>query len=125
MDKEQLITKIREYHQCFVDMATGKQMGNKFYEIYEEKRSELLLLDQSILSAIPNWIYENKYGSNFWTFIKSVSPHYQERRDFINKSFTDLYDFIEKGANHPISLSIDEINSSIKNEYVDLLWKKI
>ncbi len=124
MDKEKLITKIREYHQTLIDLATGKKT-EPFYEKYEEVRRELLQLDQSILTAIPSWIYDNRYGSNFWTFIKSVSPQYQPRRDFINKSFSDLYDFIEKGANQPVSLSIDEINTAIKNEYVDLLWKKI
>ena len=120
MNKDQLITKIRDHHQFLIDMATGKQMEN-IYEKYEERRNDLLQLDQSILSAIPSWIYENRYGSNFWTYIKKVSPHYQPRRDFINKSFADLYDFIEKGTNHPVSLSIDEINLAIKNEYVDLL----
>lgn len=125
MNKEQLITKIRECHQAFIDISTGKNMGNKFYETYEKNRTEILQLDQSILSAIPNWIYENRYGSNFWTFIKDVSSNYQGRRDFINKSFSDLYDFIEKGANHPVSLSVNEINFAVKNEYVDLIWKKI
>lgn len=125
MDKEQLITKIREYHQFFIDMATGKHVGDKFYETYEEKRSELLQLDQSILSAIPPWIYQNKYGSSFRTYIKGISNHYQERRNFINKSFSDLYDFIERGANSPISISFEEMNNSIKNDYIDLLWKKI
>lgn len=125
MEKEQLITKIRECHTVFIDLATGKNMGNKFYETYEEKRTELLQLDSSILTAIPKWIYDNRYGSNFWTFIKGISPNYQGRRNFINKSFSDLYDFIEKGADQPVSLSLDEINSAIKNEYVDLLWKKI
>ena len=124
MDKEKLITKIREYHQVLIDLATGKKT-DPFYERYEEVRKELLQLDQSIVTAIPSWIYDNRYGSNFWTFIKSVSPQYQPRRDFINKSFSDLYDFIEKGANQPVSLSINEINTAVKNEYVDLLWKKI
>lgn len=124
MDKEQLINKIREYHQFFIDMATGKKIDN-FYEEYEKKRNEFIQLDQSILTIIPRWLYENRYGSNYWSFIKSISPNYQGRRDFINKSFSDVYDFIERGANNPVSLSIDEINSAIKNDYIDLLWKKI
>ncbi len=120
MEKEQLITKIREHHQFFIDMATGKKMDD-IYEKYEKRRTDLLQLDQSISTAIPKWIYENRYGSDFWSFIKGISPHYQARRDFINKSFSDLYDFIDKGANHPVSVSIEEVNLAVKNEYVDLL----
>jgi hypothetical protein len=124
MDKNQLITKVREIHQSLIGLATGKITEN-FYEKYERVRAELLQLDQGILSAIPRWIYENKYGSNFWQYVKRISPHYQPRRDFINESFDDLYNFIEKGADQPISLSLDQINRAIKNEYIDLLWKKI
>lgn len=125
MEKEELINKIHQHHQKLIDLATGKFTGNDFYETYEKVRTDLIQIDQSISMAIPKWIYENRYGSNFWNFIKEVSSNYQGRRDFINKTFSDLYDFIEKGANQPISISLEEINLSIKNEYIDLLWKKI
>lgn len=124
MDKEKLISEIREHHQKLIDLATGKVTDN-FYETYEKVRADLIQTDQSISTAIPKWIYENRYGSNFWTFIKGISPNYQGRRDFINRTFSDLYDFVEKGANQPVSISLDEINLAIKNEYIDLLWKKI
>jgi hypothetical protein len=124
MDKEKLITEIRGYHQKLIDLATGR-INDNFYETYEKIRIELIQTDHRISHAIPKWIYENKYGSEFWTFIKRVSANYQGRRAFINRSFTDLYDFIEKGANQPVSIALEEINLAIKNDYIDLLWKKI
>lgn len=124
MEKEQLITQVRKNHQLIIDLATGKSTST-FYEEYEGARRELLELDPGILTAVPKWIYENRYGSEFWPFIKKISPKYQGRRDFINKSFAEIYDFIEKGSDQPISLSIAEANLAIENDYVDLLWKKI
>ena len=124
MDKEKLLSEIREHHQKLINLATGKMTKN-FYETYENVRASLIQTDQSISTAIPKWIYENRYGRNFWGFIKGVSPNYQGRRDFIDMTFSNLYDFIEKGANQPVSISLEEINFAIKNEYVDLLWKKI
>ncbi len=124
MDKEKLISEVREHHQKLIDLATGK-VTEKFYETYEKVRTDLIQTDQSIATAIPKWIYENRYGSNFWRFMKEVSPNYHGRRDFIDRTFSDLYDFIEKGANQPVSISLEEINLAIKNDYIDLLWKKI
>lgn len=124
MDKEGLISKIREHHQKLIDLATGK-LSENFYEAYEKVRADLIQTDQSISTAIPEWIYKNRYGGEFWAFIKGVSSSYQGRRDFINKTFSDLYDFVEKGADQPVSISLEEINLTIKNEYIDLLWKKI
>lgn len=124
MDKDKLISEIREHHQKLIALATGKST-DKFYETYEKVRADLIQSDQSIATAIPKWIYENRYGSNFWAFMKEVSSSYQGRRNFINSSFSDLYDFIEKGANQPVSISLEEINLAVKNDYIDLLWKKI
>lgn len=124
MDKGELISKVREFHKLVIDFATGKTMED-IYGTYEKARSEFLQLDQSISPAIPRWIYEKRYGSNFWSFIKSVSPTYSGRRNFIDESFADLYDYIEKGANQPITLSLEQINAAIRNDHVDLLWKKI
>jgi len=124
MDSVRLISEIREHHKKLIDLATGKVTDN-FYETYEKARTDLIQTDQSISTAIPKWIYENRYGSNFWTFISRVSPNYKGRRDFIDRTFSDLYEFVEKGANQPVSISLEEINLAIKNEYIDFLWKKI
>ncbi|MFA7285144.1 MAG: serine/threonine-protein kinase [Candidatus Absconditabacterales bacterium] len=72
-------------------MATGK-FG---HEDYETKRSEFIKLHPSITPYIPKRIYDNRDGSNFWAFIKSVSDKYKGRRLFINKSFTKLNDFMD------------------------------
>ena len=73
-------------------------MTKNFYETYENVRASLIQTDQSISTAIPKWIYENRYGRNFWGFIKGVSPNYQGRRDFIDMTFQICTTLLKRGS---------------------------
>gem|GEM_PF-5286272 len=73
MKTEELTSHVSAFQEYCIDVATGK-FG---HEDYETKRSEFIKLHPSITPYIPKRIYDNRDGSNFWAFIKSVSDKYK------------------------------------------------
>lgn len=120
-NNNELVATIREFEKHCIDMATGTTIQ---YETYENSRNNLMS-DASIKSAIPDWIVENRYGSQYWKFIKNKYAHYEERRIFLRTSFDDLVSYVESNGSHPISVSVQEIVESIKEDNLESIWRKI
>jgi predicted nucleotide-binding protein len=73
--------------------ATGGQASNLDYL---RLRAELVG-DASLSEYLPLFLRTNRDLSSFWSFIKGNFGTYQERRDFLNESFTPLLDALEFG----------------------------
>jgi len=93
MDESERIKKVvKDFEDISINLAT--QFGTVDYEEYESIRSNLI--NEPILrSVIPDWIMKNRYGSQFWEFIKKISPNYAGRRKYIYESIGEIFNFIE------------------------------
>lgn len=118
---EHLKNVVKSFETTCIDYATGKDVD---YEVYESSRNAVLA-EPLLQPKVPQWVVENRYGSQFWGFIKSVSGHYQPRREFIWNSMGGLIKYIEKGGSQPISLSFEEIMMSVTNDKIETVWSKI
>lgn len=113
---------VKDFEDICLDLATHRRTVD--YSEFEAARNNLIN-EPSLRAVLPDWILKNRYGSQFWQFVKSLSPDYAGRREFIWSSVAEIYGFIENGTNRPVSLSVKEINDVLKNQNIDILWKKI
>jgi hypothetical protein len=105
---------------CCINLATGKHAD---YEDYESLRAEITS-KPLIAKNLPDWLLECRYGSQYWSFIKSKSDTYQGRREFLWGEFGKLLDHIERIGVDPTSLSIDEILKHFNTDSVLEAWEK-
>jgi len=112
---------LQDFQEKCIDLATGKNVG---YPIWEESRNQLLTFP-NLIKKLPSWISQHRYGSKFWYFIKSKSPHYQPRREYIWSSLQPAFDFLEKGLSDPMAISLDEILRVCSIETISDCWEKI
>jgi len=123
MDESERIKKVvKDFEDISINLAT--QFGTVDYEEYESIRSNLI--NEPILrSVIPDWIMKNRYGSQFWEFIKKISPNYAGRRKYIYESIGEIFNFIEWWLDGPVSISVREVSGSLENKNIENLWRKI
>lgn len=119
-NRNELLSIIEDVQNVCINMVTGKDFN---YEKYEEARNQLLAQSE-LKSLFPDWLIDNRYGSQFWKYIKARFSTYQERRIFLRTSFDEMADFIKSGGNQPVApLMIDTIKD-IDSQEIDKLWKK-
>lgn len=122
LEKQRLIDLLKKFEKLCIDFAThSREVG---YEEYEAIRTDLIS-EYSLQAVLPKWIFEKRYGSQFWQYMKEISSSYKGRREFIWNEIRGIYEFIESGNNQPVSISFGEVQSAIKNSALDNLWKKI
>jgi len=67
----------------------------------------------------------NGFGKiEFWQFIKSHLSTYAERRNFINKEFNTLLDYLENTQGNPHTDSVDEELKILNSDYISQTWAK-
>ncbi|WP_167883699.1 abortive infection family protein, partial [Leptospira selangorensis] len=110
---------LERLQKACIDNATGSSS----YETYEEERSSAL--SNLLLSKmLPDWVVGNRYGSQYWNFIKSKFPTYKERRNFIYNEFSPIFDYIEKSGIYPISESFEELLKVCNSPNLEIVWRK-
>lgn len=121
-EKQRLSELVKKFETLCIEFAThSREVG---YEEYESIRTDLIS-EYSLQAALPKWIFEKRYGSQFWQFMKEVSSTYKGRRDFIWNEMKGIHEFVESGNSQPVSISFGEVQSAIKNSDLDNLWKKV
>jgi hypothetical protein len=121
-DTDETIAKIKKFQNFLIDMATGKDFD---YNKYEEERIAFLS-DSSYKSEVPDWIIDNRYGSQFWQFIGSKSGTYEGRRVFLRTAFDDLITYVEEGQSQAVSISLNSIVNKIPaSKEIAGLWRKV
>lgn len=112
---------IEEARKTYIEFATGGEVG---YETLEEARGKLLSIVE-IRSAIPDWIVSNRWGNQFWDYIKAKFPHYKERRLFINEGFAQILTYHELGGDAPISFSVSTLLNGDDYAEIRSTWNKM
>ena len=122
-DVDQLKIHLKNFQEKCIDLATYKGSETP-YEDYEQARADLLSQPE-LLSRLPSWISQCRYGGQFWSLMKNTSPTYQGRREFIWGSLSSVFDYIERGVTEPPSLSLESLLADCTSTSVTDCWKKI
>ena len=121
-DPADAITKINKFKDVCVNMATGKVFD---YELYENERNEFLA-ESSYKAVVPDWIVDNRFGSQFWKYMQKQSPTYEGRRTYLRTAFDEMVDYVKDGKAHAVSVSLNEIVSRIPaSKEINGLWSKV
>lgn len=120
-DTQKLNQKIQEAQEYCLKIATGG--GHEIYKDYKAKRSNLLS-EPLLLGHVPSWLIQCRDGAQFWNLMKNTSRHYKERREFIWKSFGNLFDFVEKLGVEPTSISIEQMLQKCTSQNVSEAWNR-
>lgn len=90
------------FQERSIDLAMG---GATSHEEWEAVRADLLSQPE-LLAVLPRWIAGNRWGGQFWQFIKGVDDTYKGRREFLWRELSPVFDLIEKGDTQPTALSL-------------------
>jgi hypothetical protein len=103
-----------------VDLATGGSLDDK---LYLEMRKELME-DPALKHLVPDFVRTNRSGGALWSYFKSVSPHWQPRREHIWAAFSPLLDYLEKNNEAPSDTVISGALASFDPDGVHQAWEK-
>lgn len=84
----------------------------------------VLRTSPSVYSKLPKFIGSCTSLSEFWSFIKSQSSTYQERREFLREAFAPVIEYLEASDSNPGLQPMGEILSRFDGEGVHLTWEK-
>ncbi len=120
-ESERLLEVITSFRDLCIGFATGKTTS---FEDYEQSRDRILS-EPTLHGSIPVWIIENRYGSQYWSFISSKFATYQGRRNFLLPSFDGLIDLVKTGSFQSVELSFRETLMKVDFDNIESLWRKI
>lgn len=120
-DRDAIVEKIEAFRDLCVGFATGTHTE---YEKYESARNDVLS-EPSIKTFVPDWLIKYRYGSSFWQAMKTLSPHYAPRREFLLASFDEFIDNVRADKGHPMSISADQALKAIRHQNLNELWRKM
>ncbi|MBT5030897.1 MAG: abortive infection family protein [Proteobacteria bacterium] len=112
---------LTDFQKLCINFATGTNVD---YADYEEARHRVVS-DIVLHPRLPDWVFEKRFGSQFWTLMKETSDNYAGRRAFLYDSLGAVFDYIEKKGVEPSSLSIEEALKTCNSRTIEDLWLKI
>ncbi|MBL8989227.1 MAG: abortive infection family protein [Gemmatimonadetes bacterium] len=118
---EALRTVVESFQQTTIDLSTGAAVD---YAIWAEARNALLS-EPELTRTIPEWVVKNRWGGQFWQFIKSQSDTYAGRREFIWSTLAPLFDVIDKGATLPTARALEPLLDGCTSTAVAEAWTRI
>lgn len=96
------LEKAEYFQNIVISHATGGASDDKEYKEFRT----YFLQRPDYEKLLPDYIRTKRDLNQFWNFIKYKFKTYAERREFIWKSFVDLFNFIESHTVNTISDSI-------------------
>ena len=117
---DSIIGQANMLEKLLISCATG---GSRDNSLYEQLRLDLMK-DTKIKSLVPDFVVHCRNLHMFWSFIKSKSPHYEQRRLTIRDAFTPLIKFLESVNGTP---SDDIVSDALQNfdcANVHAVWSK-
>lgn len=115
---ETLYERVEYMQSLLIAQATGGDADDLHYQLLRQEALDT----PSIASLMPRWIRTNRNLSQFWEYIKSKFGTYAERRQFIWKEFSPVFEFLESGLSHPARKSIEEALNGFDSESIHFAW---
>lgn len=112
---------LENFQTLTIGLATGQSVE---YPQWEEARNALLSHTE-LAGLLPPWVISNRWGSQFWQFIKAKAPTYAERRAFIWAELAPLFDLLERGAVQPSALSLEPLIQRCSSDAITAAWRRI
>ncbi|MFN0177193.1 MAG: abortive infection family protein [Gemmatimonadales bacterium] len=112
---------VQSFQQTTIDLSTGTTVD---YAVWEEARNALLALPE-LNRSVPEWVVKNRWGGQFWQFIKGQSPTYAARKEFIWSSLSPLFEIIDKGGTLPTARSFEPLLGACTSPAVSEAWTRI
>jgi hypothetical protein len=117
--RSEFFERVETLQNMYVSYATGTSFEDtEFRHLREELLREPLVRDK-----LPRFVRTHRDLSQFWGFIKKVSPTYQGRREFLWEQFRPVLEFLEN-AGSPADESVTKILSKFDVENVHRVWTK-
>ncbi|MGL5056392.1 MAG: toll/interleukin-1 receptor domain-containing protein [Fusobacteriaceae bacterium] len=112
------LEKTSYFYNLLRDRATGKTLYP-----YAEKEIEFIMLRKLILETemyrkmAPKFLLKTRSLKEFWEFIKSDMPTYEDRRTYLTAEFSHLLNYIEFGDSFKQDkVEVAEYKSEVKDE---------
>ena len=122
MNETERITRVvKDFQDLIIDAATGTTIDLEKYEVQRDS----LLSEPSIRYRIPEFVIKCRDCKQFWRFIKTVSPTYAGRREFIRNEFEPVFSCIESEGFQPVEIELKEILSKMNIPAISNVWDKI
>jgi hypothetical protein len=86
-------------------LATNGGLGDIVFEV----ERQWLLEQPDLKKLIPKFLHLCRSGTDFWPYIKGVSPTYQGRREHIKEIFEPMLAYLEAGNDSPVTESLKEV----------------
>lgn len=103
------------FEEALIDRSTGGSITN---EEFRNLRS--VAMNRNIIkSHIPKWLIPLRTPDQFWSYIKPMFNHYEDRRKYIHTEFAPIFDMLEGIEKSPM----DEI-FQFQEDYINREWTK-
>lgn len=112
------LEKIEYFYNLLRDRATGKSLNPyALKELEFIKLREFILTKDNYKEKAPKFLLKTRKLSDFWEFIKSDMPTYEERRNYLRNEFSELLNYIEFGDDcKKDKVEVIEYKSELKDE---------
>ncbi len=120
MKGNDLFDRVTMLQDMLVGQATGSGLDDA---LYQEMRKELIE-DRELKDLVPDFVQRYRNGGALWGYFKSVSPHWQPRREQIWTAFGPLLDYLERRNKAPADTVISDTLASFDPEGVHKAWEK-
>jgi hypothetical protein len=117
---DDLFQVVSALESMLVAWATG---GSADDDDYQELRKRLLS-DETIGPMLPRYVKTCRDLSQFWSFIKVKYPTYEERRQYIWKSFRPIFDKLEGRSSSPIDHAMSDMLTDLDVDHVEQNWQR-
>ncbi|MDI6797929.1 MAG: abortive infection family protein [Desulfatibacillaceae bacterium] len=111
---------VQSLQGMLIDIATG---GSHENQNYTELRN-FLIANPEYQNLIPWFIKEYRDISQFWIYIKREFSTYAERRAYIHKQFTKIFDHIEIKQSNPLEYAEISTLKQFNVPVVNCAWKR-
>lgn len=115
-----LLLKLESFQNLLIARATGSNEDPKEYQIL---RTSLINHSDTQL-LLPKYVLSCRNLAQFWQFIKFEFSTYDERREFIWKSFRPLFEKLEFSNKSPSDQIVKDIIEDLDSTYIHTIWQK-
>jgi len=114
------LEKVRALENVLVAACEGATSSTGFYQ---DLRSDLMG-DSVLRPLLPEFVRTCRDLNHFWGYIKSVSPKWAPRRQYVRNSFTPLFDHLEGANRAPVDALASDILQKFDAPGVHTVWEK-
>lgn len=115
-----LFAKVEELLSGLIAAATGGAFDN---EEYQRLRKELLA-NSRVKEMLPAFVGTCRDTDAFWSFIKPMYGHWEDRRRFLRSEFEPALSLLETDITSPTEENVSQAIAKLNSDHVADAWRK-